>query len=122
MNTHPILALLKKACHGLVFPSETDAPLEPFLWEDRGDMNSALLLSLTGADKNTPVETMKLADFFYAVPKDDKPPFEALAKLLTDHLADVKVYKVGAIEMKVYIVGKTNDGRWAGIMTEVVET
>jgi hypothetical protein len=122
MKTHPLVARLKKACHGLLFPSETDFPLEPFLWEERSDLTTARLLSLTACAEDTPVEVMELPDFFYAVPKADKPPFEALAKLLTYHLTGVKVFKVGAIEMKVYIVGKTSDGRWAGVLTEIVET
>ena len=92
MKTHPILALLKKACRGLIFPSETDAPLEPFLWEDGSDMTPAQLLTLTDADADTPVEIMELADFFHAVPKADKLPFDALAKLVTTQLADVMVY------------------------------
>jgi hypothetical protein len=34
-----------------------------------------------------------------------------------------KVYKVGdEAEREVYIVGKTKDGRWAGLKTTVVET
>ena len=35
----------------------------------------------------------------------------------------VKVYKIGdEAEKLVYVVGKTNDGRWAGVRTSVVET
>jgi hypothetical protein len=35
----------------------------------------------------------------------------------------VKVYKVGDdSEKEVYIVGKTLDGKWAGLKTNVVET
>jgi hypothetical protein len=38
-------------------------------------------------------------------------------------LADVKVYKLGdEPEKPVYIVGKTADGRWAGVRTTVVES
>jgi hypothetical protein len=35
----------------------------------------------------------------------------------------VKVYRVGdAPEKAVYIVGKTKDGKWAGLKTTLVET
>jgi hypothetical protein len=38
-------------------------------------------------------------------------------------LSDIKVYKIGdEPEKPVYIVGKTADGRWAGLKTTVVET
>ena len=33
---HPAVDALAKASKGLLFPSETDAPLEPFLWEGAG--------------------------------------------------------------------------------------
>jgi hypothetical protein len=35
----------------------------------------------------------------------------------------VKVYKVGdEAEKAAYVVGKTTDGKWAGLKTTVVET
>jgi hypothetical protein len=37
--------------------------------------------------------------------------------------SDIKVYRVGdEAEKEVYILGKTKDGRWAGLKTTVVET
>lgn len=119
---NPLLMLLKKACAGLVFRSETDAELEPFLWEDGAGLTIERLLELTGFEAGTPVQTMELAGFFRAVSKARKAEFDALAKLLHEHLCGVKVYKIGEVEMEVYIVGKTADGRWAGVKTEVVET
>ena len=43
--------------------------------------------------------------------------------MLKGQLSAVKVYKVGGeAEKQVYVVGKTPDGRWAGLKTTVVET
>jgi hypothetical protein len=43
--------------------------------------------------------------------------------VLQEQLSGVKVYKVGdEAEKQVYIVGKTADGKWAGLKTTVVET
>jgi hypothetical protein len=44
MKKHPVLDALQKASEGLVFTSETDAKLEPFLWQDGGDMTKANVL------------------------------------------------------------------------------
>jgi hypothetical protein len=120
--SHPLLAVLEKACAGLIFPSETDAELTPFLWEDGRALTTERLLEIGGHEEGTSVETMDLEDFFFAIPKDDKPAFDKLAKTLRENLMGVKVYKVGKVEMKVYIAGKTKDGLWAGVQTEVVET
>jgi len=42
---------------------------------------------------------------------------------LQEQLSGIKGYKVGdEAEREVYIVGKTKDGRWAGLKTSAVET
>ena len=46
------------------------------------------------------------------------PLFAALAH----HLNGVTVFKVGEVEVDVYVVGRTADGRYAGVKTKVVET
>jgi len=43
--------------------------------------------------------------------------------VIGEQLSGVRVYKVGdEAERAVYIVGKTTDGKWAGLHTTVVET
>jgi hypothetical protein len=42
---------------------------------------------------------------------------------LQEQLSGIKVYKVGdEAEREIYLVGKTKNGRWAGLKTSVVET
>src|SRR5262245_44244403 len=117
-----VLDALTKASKGLVFVSETEAPLEPFAWQG-GEPIEGRLRKIAGADEAAAVEAMTLDDFFRAVPREDRPTFQALARVLKEHLSGVKVYKVGVEpEKQVYIVGKARDGRWAGLRTTVVET
>ena len=112
-----VIDALTRVVKGLLYVSETEAPMEPFLWEDEG------LLKLPGIDENTSVEKSTLTDFFRAVSKEDKPKFDKLAKVLKEQLSGVKVYKIGdEAEKQVYVVGKTSDGKLAGIKTTVVET
>ena len=119
----PVLDALKKASKGLSYTSETDAALEPFAWEGGGKLTAARVRELAGAEKGTAVEQTTLADFFGAVPEEDRDKFDALAKVIQEQLSGVKVYKVGdEAERQVYIVGKAPDGRWAGLKTTVVET
>jgi hypothetical protein len=123
MPKDAVLDALQKASKGLVFVSETDAPLEPFAWPNGGALTKDRLLELAGAEKGTAVEQTTLADFFRAVPSEDKAKFQALAKTLQEQLSGIKVYKAGdEAEKQVYVVGKTADGRWAGLKTTVVET
>jgi histidine triad (HIT) family protein len=123
VKSNPVLDILAKASKGLLFESESEGEFEPFLWKDGGDLSDKHLLQLIGTEPDTTVEPMSLEDFFYAVPKEDKPNFDKLGKVLKDQLTGVKVYKVGdEAEKDVYIVGKTKDGLWAGLKTTVVET
>jgi histidine triad (HIT) family protein len=118
----PILDALRDASKGLVYTSETDSELEPFLWEG-GSFTEKRLLQLAGAKAGTKVEESSLDDFLHAVPPEDKGGFDRLAKVLGEQLSGVKVYKVGdEAEKQAYVVGKTGEGQWAGVKTTVVET
>ena len=76
-----------------------------------------------GAEEGTAVEETDLASLLRTIPPEDKAKFDQLAKVLQEHLSGIKVYKVGdEAEREVYLVGRTKDGRWAGLKTTVVET
>jgi hypothetical protein len=109
---------------GLLFPSESEAPFQAFVWPDAGDKLSATRLrELTNASKGTAVEDLTLEELFQTVPSEDQSRFQKLADALKQQLSDIKVYKVGdEAEREVYIVGKTADGALAGLKTTVVET
>jgi hypothetical protein len=118
-----VLDALTKAAKGLQFISETEADLEPFVWEHGGRLTDKRLLELAGEEEGTVVEQQSLDDFFQAVPPEDKDKFDRLAGVLKEQLSDITVYKVGdEAEKSAYIVGRTADGRWAGLKTTVVET
>ena len=121
---NPILAVLKKATQGLLFISETEAKFTPFVWQIDGAMNVEQVFRNAEYDyeAGTPTEKMSLADFFRAVPPEDAPKYDSLTAVLKEQLADLEVYKIGAAEKDVYIVGRTKDGLWAGLTTTVVET
>ena len=119
----PTLDALKRASKGLLFPSESEAPLEPFAWKDGGALTRERLLELAGAEAGTAVEETDLGTLLRTIPPEDGAKFDKLARVLQEQLTGLKVYKVGdEAEREVYIVGKTKDGRWAGLKTSVVET
>ncbi len=123
MSMHPVVQVLQQAVSGLLWISESEAELEPFLWEGSSDLSPERLLQLAGVDEGTVIDEVTLADFFRTVSAEDKPKFDKLAKVLQQQLSGVKVYKLGdEAEKQVYVVGKTSDGKWAGVKTTVVET
>jgi hypothetical protein len=57
------------------------------------------------------------------VPQEDRPKFEKLLTVLREQLSSTTVYKVGdEAEKTAYVVGKTTDGKLAGVKTTLVET
>ena len=48
--------------------------------------------------------------------------YRGLLDAIKKKLADAKVFKVGKTKLDVYIVGKTDEGDWAGVKTVAVET
>jgi hypothetical protein len=81
------------------------------------------LLKLAHEPEGTAVEEDSLDNLLKTVPTEDRPKFDKLRKALQEQLSGMKVYKVGdEAERNVYIVGKTKEGKWAGLKTTVVET
>jgi protoporphyrinogen oxidase len=128
-----IVSALKKATKGLTYQSETDAPFEAFLWKQPGeDITRKQVLQLAGKEKARPVKELSLDEFFQDLTADQDwhgkeekaavKKYRNLEKVLRAELADVKVFKVGAPQVDIYLVGKTKQGDWAGVRTSAVET
>jgi hypothetical protein len=69
------------------------------------------------------VEESSLDDYMRTMPSEELAKFDKLAADVKQQLSGVKDYEVGdEPEKLVYVVGKTADGKWAGLKTSVVET
>lgn len=128
-----ILTVLQKAVTGLQYPSETDAPFEPFVWPTPGDkITKDLVLARAVKPNNTPVEKISLANFFEPLTepkswhrpaeKADLKKFRNLQKVLEENLTDIVVFRIDKTQVAIYVVGKTSTGDWAGVSTQSVET
>jgi histidine triad (HIT) family protein len=124
VKKHPAVEALRRASKGLLFPSESEAPLEPFLWGPAaGPLTPNRVRQLARAGEDEAVEETTLDALLRTVPSEDRPRFDRLAAVLLQQLSGVKVYKVGdEAEKQVYVVGKAPDGQLAGLKTTVVET
>lgn len=133
-NHSNLLDTLKQASKDLLFMSESEYPFEVFFWEteDKKDIKSELILQKTGHSPDTPVELIDI-DSFFAVTTTEQNwhssedretvrKYQNLAKIIKDNLADLKVARIGEIEIDVYIIGKTPSSDFAGLSTKVIET
>jgi hypothetical protein len=64
----------------------------------------------------------KIQDWFGEEETATAQKFSALEKLLLENLKDLKVFKIGEIELDIYFVGLDKQGKLAGVKTKAVET
>ncbi|MEG4493281.1 nuclease A inhibitor family protein [Microcoleus sp. D3_18_C4] len=130
--TDSIATQLKQASEGLLFGSETDAPFEVIHWPAQGELTPAKLLQLTNHPPDAPVKLVSV-DKFFAISTQEEDwhdeeeeetakRFQNLVSVLKQNLSQLQVYRVGSIEIDVYIVGETDGGGLAGLSTKLVET
>lgn len=127
-----LFGALQEATEGLLFMSESDYPFEVIRWDGSEQLSPEYLRRKAGANSSAKVEESTLEEFF-RVPageqewKNDAQLAEArkyqrLRHLLEESLNDIKVYRVGEINIQVFVVGKSDEGNWLGVSTRAVET
>ena len=128
-----IAALLQQASSGLTMPSESDYPFTVFVWPHQALplLTPARLLELSGHSSDLEVSLDTLTHLLRNVAEphdwhDDAQQalisrFQMLKVALEEHLSDLAVYRVGAVQVQVYIVGRSGDDL-AGLSTVLIET
>lgn len=128
-----ILSELARAAEGLWYMSESDYPLEPVRLEGADGPRPERLRELACAGADARVETRSLEEFFRPaaaarLPRAgaDEPAraasFEGVVRTLSENLRDIRVYRIGEINIPVYVLGRSSSGNWLGLSTRVVET
>jgi hypothetical protein len=121
-----IIEELRQLTEGLLWMSESDYPFETIYWEGLPEINAQILRSLSGQAEDAPVEIASVDEFFrVAVSEESRQEakrYRGLVQTLKDNLDELKVYRVGQINIPVYIVGRNKTGNWLGISSRVVET
>lgn len=123
---------IKTASEGLWYISETDAEIFPFTGSKADAVTKENLLLQTGKPPDAPVEErdfnqmferfITIQDWFGDEEKATAEKFAALKNVLERNLTDLKVFKVGRIELDIYFVGLDKEGNLAGFQTKAVET
>lgn len=129
MTAKEITDRLTKLSKGLLFPSESEYPLELVTWESV-TLTPETILTRSLKPSDTAIESTTLEDFFAPVVTDEdwfEDEDRAIAQRFRDlqtaiaTLESVQVFKVGKVEIDVYIVGAIGPDL-VGLKTTVVET
>jgi hypothetical protein len=131
MTDEKLLEELREATRGLTYMSESDYPYEVFKW-GAAEPTEEFLRGLTGEAADAKVETRTPEDFFRVSTSEADWKNAAMLGsarsilkvlfLLEQNLSDLKVYRVGVINIPVYVAGRSASGNWLGVSTRVVET
>lgn len=121
---------IKTTVKDLYYISETDSEIFPFVGVKAAGVSAEELLRQLG--RTEPVEEREFEDFFKRLTAmqewfgDEETAtankFSELKELLLKNLKDVKVFKVGKIEVDIYIVGLDQENVLTGVWTKAIET
>lgn len=117
---------------GLSYLSETDSEIFPFVGDKSEAVTKETVLTQTKNPNDSAVEERNFEEFFARLTKiedwfgeeetEAAQKFLALKKLLQKNLRDLKVFKIGTIELDIYAVGLDSENVLIGIKTKAVET
>jgi hypothetical protein len=124
---------LQQAIEGLLFMSESDYPFQIIEWDGQTEITPEYLRSQTVAARpDTPVTRQSIDDFFRSATSEPEwkqgaeleiaRKYKALVGLLKETLSNLVAYRVGEINITIYIIGTSQTGTWLGLRTQVVET
>ncbi len=123
---------IEQIAKNLYYISETDAEILPFVGTAAAEVTEAEILKQTGSSTKAKIERRAFNDFFERLTKvqdwfgDEEKAnaarFAALKALLADNLRDITVFRIGTIQIDIYVVGLPSENILAGIKTKAVET
>jgi hypothetical protein len=116
----------------LIYISETDAEILPFVGGKAEVVESRILLKQIRESLDSPIEERGFEEFFRPLIKmqdwfneehiNIAKRFLALKNLLETNLKDLRVFSIGRTNLDVYIVGLDTENNLMGIRTKAVET
>jgi hypothetical protein len=135
--SHPtndsLVETLKQATEGVFYTSESDYPFQVIHWEGNGEpITAETIIKKTGIQEGTPIEVIDFAEFFnpeipdpdwYGIEeKAESAKYKNLMEILNNHLSNINVYRLGEIEIDIYILGQLECGDIMGLVTKSIET
>ncbi|MDQ6786140.1 MAG: nuclease A inhibitor family protein [Acidobacteriota bacterium] len=131
-NETDLPSQIKKLTDGLYYISETDAEILPFVGKKSQAVTSEEIKNQIESADASQIEERDFTEFFARLTeiqdwfgeeeKATAQKFSDLKSLLEKNLKDLKVFKVGKIQIDIYVVGLDAASNLMGIKTKAVET
>ena len=127
-----LLPELEAACENLLWRSEADYPCEVVVLMDKDQSQEVSAVITKSYPTDTPIATASVESFFCQATLERAwfdsnelslvQRYRNLRDLLETTLNNLQVYRIGHVEIDVYMVGETEDDQIVGVKTKVVET
>lgn len=125
-------ATLTRACSGLIYVSETDSPIVPFVGHKTKKVTPKALLESINTSVGTPIQCVGPDRFFDRLTRHQDwygeaetasaKRFKELKQLMESELRELSLFRVGQIQIDIYVIGLDRNGTLAGIQTRAIET
>ena len=97
---------IRRAAAGLVYPSESDAAVEPFAWPASAGATAKAAVAAK-QKPGTPIEEVSADDFFAELDgTSDAAGFRTLRQALDAAVAGLTVLRAGEVRVSIYVVGR----------------
>jgi hypothetical protein len=112
----------------LWYPSETDAPVTVVAWPapQTDDVLELLDTGASAVTEHPPEQFFQpiLKQPFWHSAQGERlaQRYQAVQDFVQTTLSNLRVYRVGRVEIILYLVGQHPSGAWVGLQTQVVET
>jgi len=123
---------IKSLCNGLYYMSETDAEILPFVGGKVKKLTREKFAEEIGVTDHSKIEErdfdsffkrlVEIKDWFGEEEKKMAKRFSELRDFLIQNLSDLRVFRIGRIEIDIYVVGIDRAGKIVGFKTKAVET
>ncbi len=131
-NDDELLAKLGEATAGLMMMSESDYPFEMVRWDKQTEITPESLRAFAKESAASLIVEQSVEEFFHAAVAEPEwkgandlklaRRYQSLVRLLKENLSDLKVYRMGAVNISIIIIGRSNEGNCLGLSTRVIET
>ncbi len=127
-------AQLQSALSGLLYRSESDYPLEMIHWARVSDkqVDEEFILLQLGLDAGEKIEEQdaqkfldeccQMQDWFSESERSMVQNFQILRGLLKQNLRNMRLFRIGELEVTVLLVGEDKNSDLSGFKTTSVET
>ncbi len=129
-----LVEILTEQVEGLFYPSESDEKIKIIDWQadNIAPFDLILFRKYIGVNASEKVEVIPWELFFQPVleeaewwtdyEKERAAQFSILKETVVSNLSDLTFFRVGKVEIEIYLLGRDKEGKWKGLKSLIIET